>query len=242
VEEHDVRIRDGTSIRVRPIAPTDKRALADGFTQLSDESRYRRFFAPLNRLSTTDLRYLTEIDHHDHEALIAFDPGSEQTIGVARFVRSDDPTVAEVAVTVADDWQGRGVATALLEQLVSRAREEGIECFLALILEDNEAAVQLFQHLSVGDPEPKRSASGHLELLIELPEGDTVSGTLLGRALSFVARERLVVNPWRLLKHRVRETAEHPIAEVAPEGERETGGSPDEDDERSDASPDEERR
>jgi GNAT superfamily N-acetyltransferase len=240
VKERDVRIRDGTSIRVRPIAPSDKRALADGFARLSDESRYRRFFAPLNRLSTTDLSYLTEVDHHDHEALIAFDPGSDQTIGVARFVRSDDPAVAEVAVTVADDWQGRGVATALLEQLVGRAREEGIERFLALILEDNEAAVQLFQHLSRGDPEPKRSASGYLELLIELPEGDTVSGTLLGRALSFVARERLVVNPWRLLKHRVHETAEHAIPDAAPQGEAGRDESPDEEDGRTDAAPDEE--
>jgi hypothetical protein len=139
--------------------------------------------------------------------------------------------VAEVAVTVADDWHGRGVATALLEQLIGRAREEGIERFLALILEDNEAAVQLFQQLSVGDPKPKRSASGHLELVIELPEGDKVSGTLLGRALRVTAREGLVVNPWRLLKHRVHETAEHAVPAAGPTDDENGGASDDRADE-----------
>lgn len=227
MEEHEVEIRHGGTIVVRPIAPIDKQALQDGFARLSDESRYRRFFAPLRRLSTTDLRYLTEVDHHNHEALIAFDPATAETVGVARFVRGEDPTVAEVAVTVSDDWQQRGVATALLEQLIGRARKEGIERFLALVLEENDAAVQLFQQLSVGDPEPRRSASGYLELLIELPEQDEVSGTLLGRALRAAAREGLVINPWRVLKHRVFETAEHAIPAADPEidgGDEEVGG------------------
>ena len=202
---------DGTRLLSRPIEAGDKAALDDAFSRLSSESRYRRFFAPLSRLSATDLRYLTEVDHHNHEAIVAFEPEAGAVVGVARFVRSEDPAAAEVAVTVTDDWQGRGVATALLERLVARAREVGIERFVALILEENEAAIELFRALSSDDPEPRRSADGNLELVIELPEGEPVSETALGRALRTAAHGGVVINPWRLLKHRVHETAEQPL-------------------------------
>jgi GNAT superfamily N-acetyltransferase len=206
-----VELNDGAELCLRPIEPTDKEAIAAGFQRLSPESRYRRFFAPLTGLNATDLRYLTEVDHRNHEAIIAYVPEAEEAVGVARFVRSEQPTEAEVAVTVVDDWQGRGVATALLERLVQRAREEGIERFLALVLDENEAAIELLKHVSDGDPTPRRSASGNLELVIELPERDAVSGTLLGRALRIAAGGEVTMNPWRLLKHRVHETAEHVI-------------------------------
>ena len=87
-----------------------------------------------------------------------------------------------------------------------------------MILEENEAAVELFKQLSTGDPTPTRSASGHLELVIELPEEDSVQGSMLGRALRTAAHGEVVMNPWRLLKHRVQETAEHTIAEDAAAG------------------------
>jgi len=204
----EVTTRDGSALLTRPIEPGDKQALADGFARLSEESRYRRFFAPLSSLKAADLQYLTEVDHRDHEAIIAFDSESGDAVGVARFVRSEDPRVAEVAVTVIDDWHGRGVATALLEQLVVRAREEGVDRFLALVLEENEAAIEFFKALSADAPEARRSATGNLELLIELPEDDAVSGTMLGRALRTAADGSVVMNPWRLLKRRIRETAE----------------------------------
>jgi GNAT superfamily N-acetyltransferase len=159
-------------------------------------------------LNETDLRYLTEVDHSDHEALVAFLPSTGEAIGVARYVRSEDPTVAEVAVTVADDWHHKGVATALIELLVVRAREEGIERFLALVLSENEAAVELFKALAVGDAEPKRGESGHLELVIDLPEGDSISGTDLGSALRSAASDAVEINPWRLLLRQIQATVE----------------------------------
>lgn len=200
-------LEDGARILMRPIRPSDKEAIAAGFERLSPTSRYRRFFAPLTRLSAADLRYLTEIDHRDHEAIIAFDERGDP-VGVARYVRTDRPDSAEVAVTVADDWQNRGVATAMLERLVERAREEGIDYFVALILAENEEAIELFRQLSEGDAEPRRSASGHLELLIELPEEGRLSGTGLGRALRGAASGEVPINPWRVLKRRVRDIAE----------------------------------
>jgi GNAT superfamily N-acetyltransferase len=118
-----VRLRDGAEIFVRPVTPRDKRAIARGLERLSEESRYRRFFAPVHRLSDRDLAYLTEVDHHDHEALVAY-AGSGEPLGVARYVRlHDEPSKAEVAVAVVDDWQGRGVATELLAFLRRALRE-----------------------------------------------------------------------------------------------------------------------
>ena len=162
MSDRGVQLRDGTPIEIRPISGSDKEALAAAFERLSPESRYRRFFRPLKRLTATDLRYLTEVDHRDHEALVAIGPDGD-LIGVARYIRSEeDPASAEVAVTVADDWQSRGVATLLLERLVERARAEGIGHFLALVLGENRDAVELFRQLAGNDVRP-RAADGTVE-------------------------------------------------------------------------------
>lgn len=200
-EAAEVEIRDGTTLLLRPIEPDDKRALADGFDRLSPESRYRRFFAPMSRLRGTDLRYLTEIDHRDHEAILAVVPTSGEAIGVARYVRGEeDPTTAEVAVAVVDDWHGRGVATALLDRLVDRARENGVKRFLALVLADNAEAIELFRQLSVGDPTPHLGDSGYVELEIELPEGASLPHAPLRRALRAAAGGKIEIDPLRVLK------------------------------------------
>jgi GNAT superfamily N-acetyltransferase len=199
-----VRLRDRSELVVRPIRPEDKGAIVTGFERMSPESRYRRFFSPLQRLTERDLAYLTEVDHHDHEALIAFAADTREPVGVARFIRGSVPAEAEVAVTVVDDWQGKGAATALLECLVERAREEGIERFVALVLSENKEALDLFRHAPGQTSEPRRSASGHLELLIDLPEpGADVSESFLGRALRAAARGVLIANPWRVIRDRI---------------------------------------
>ena len=205
--ETDVALRDGATLRVRPIRPDDKGALASGFERMSPASRYRRFFAPLRRLSDCDLAYLTEVDHRDHEAVIGFESGSGEPVGVARFIRGAEPTEAEVAVTVVDDWQGRGVATALLERLVVRAREEGIEHFVALVLPDNPDALRIFRHLSPDGSVERRSSSGLVEFLIEVPEsggpGWLPRESSLAQALRGAATHALEINPWRLIRERM---------------------------------------
>lgn len=196
--------RGGLRLRIRPLGPDDKRLLAEGFERLSARSRYRRFFRPLDRLSERDLAYLTEIDHHDHEALAALDPATGDLIGVARYVRNDEPDQAEVSVVVGDPWQGRGVATALLECLVERARAEGVAQFVALVMEDNKEALQLFEHRMPRGARPRRSESGHLELLIDLPEPGRVRESALGRVLQTVAHGAVVVNPYRVMRDAIR--------------------------------------
>jgi RimJ/RimL family protein N-acetyltransferase len=204
VATEDVVTGGGLPIRIRPLGPEDKRLLADGFERLSARSRYRRFFTPLDRLSDRDLAYLTEIDHRDHEALAALDPETGQLIGVARYVRSGEPDQAEVSVVVGDPWQGRGVATTLLEHLTERARAEGVAQFVALVLDDNTEALKLFEHRMPRGPRPRRSKSGHLELLIDLPEPGRVRESALGRTLHAVAHSAVVVNPYRVMSDAMR--------------------------------------
>jgi ribosomal protein S18 acetylase RimI-like enzyme len=107
-------------------------------------------------------------------------------------------------VVVGDPWQGRGVATALLEQLVERARDEGIARFVALVMEDNTEALKLFEHQAPPGAKPRRSESGHLELLIDLPEPGRVRDSALGRILRTVAHGAVVVNPYRVTRDAIR--------------------------------------
>ena len=156
-------------LRIRPIEPDDKATLAAGFDRLSDESRYRRFLGAHPRLTTSDLRYLTEVDHRDHEALVALDASTDDGVGVARFIRDDTrPDSAEIAVAVADDWQGRGVGTALLRRLADRAREEGIGRFTAVMLADNAPMAHLLDDLGVTRVLDRDQ--GEVELAVDLPE------------------------------------------------------------------------
>ena len=101
----------------------------------------------MNRLSSGLVRYLTDVDHHDHEALVA-EIGGGELVGVARYVRLErEPDTAEVAVAVVDDWQGRGVASEILSRLAARARDEGIARFRATCLADNRAVLDVLQEL-----------------------------------------------------------------------------------------------
>jgi GNAT superfamily N-acetyltransferase len=199
-EPAETKLRDGSTIFIRQVRDDDKSAIAAGFERLSPESRYRRFFSGISRLSDSDLRYLTEVDHSAHEAMIAFDTEGGP-VGVARYVKVADAE-AEVAVAVVDDWQGRGAATALLDRLVERALQNGIERFLATVLSENEDALELFRSISPDDPAPRRTTAGQLELIIELPR-DGVQGTLLGRALRSAASGALEIHPWRLIRARL---------------------------------------
>jgi GNAT superfamily N-acetyltransferase len=122
----EARLRDGSRVLIRPIRPDDRELVRAGFERLSPESRYRRFLTPMPTLTDQQLAYLTDVDHDDHEAMIAIDPATADGLGISRFVRdAERPRTAEAAVTVIDEWQGRGLGTALLTALTERARKEG---------------------------------------------------------------------------------------------------------------------
>lgn len=143
-------LRDGTGVLVRPIRPEDGNRLQAGVHQLSPGSRYHRFHAAVSELSPEQLRYLTEVDQVDHLAWIALDPAlpGEPAVGVARCIRlPEEPRTAEVAVTVLEAHQGRGLGTLLLGLLSRSAAAQGIRTFRAYVLEDNAAMLRIFREL-----------------------------------------------------------------------------------------------
>jgi EmrB/QacA subfamily drug resistance transporter len=144
-----VVLRDGSAVLIRQIHSADAPLLADGFARLSARSRQMRFLTPKKELSPAELRYFTDVDHHDHEAIGALDQANGRGVGIARYVRyASDPQAAEIAVTIVDDWQGRGLGAELLSQLSDRARQEGIRRFTALVAAGNTAMTGLLRNIS----------------------------------------------------------------------------------------------
>ena len=123
--------------------------MADIFDRLSPTSRWMRFLAAKNYLTEAELRYLTDIDHHDHEALAALHHPGGHGLGVARYIRHPhDPQAAEIAIAVVDDWHRRGLGTELMTQLSGRARRAGIGRFTARMSADNVAMAGLLHTMS----------------------------------------------------------------------------------------------
>jgi RimJ/RimL family protein N-acetyltransferase len=191
---HDLAtLRDGREVLISRLTPADAPLLADAFARLSQESRRLRFLGPKTSLSSAELRYLTEVDGHTHEALCAIDPATGRGVAIGRFVRDhDDPERAEVAITVADDWQGRGLGKIMLSRLVDRAREERIRSFTALVSTDNRGMQALLRRVSP-PASVRHIGSGIAEYEIELaPKG---LGSQLEEALRAAAAGHLQLPP-----------------------------------------------
>jgi GNAT superfamily N-acetyltransferase len=163
------RLPDGTQISIRPIRPDDKPLLARGLAELSELSVRRRFLSPKPRFTSSELRYLTEVDGRNHVAIVAQRPeDSDRLLGVARWVRmAEDPETAEVAIVVADDWQGRGVGSALAEAVAEEARLRGVRRFAATVYSDNVPAQRLMAKLA-DHLDRRPSARGVSELVLDL--------------------------------------------------------------------------
>ena len=138
---HD--LRDGSTIRCRPLRASDRTKLLDGFEHFSKDSRYRRFFSPTPRLTPTMLQRLFDLDGHDRFAIgaerlrMGWLPGPG--LGIARFTRLPDARdAAEIAVSIVDEAQGQGLGTILMFELAAAAREHGINRFVAWVQHDNE--------------------------------------------------------------------------------------------------------
>ncbi|MGH2952685.1 MAG: GNAT family N-acetyltransferase [Solirubrobacterales bacterium] len=196
-DEVRLALRDGSTVVVRQITAGDREGVRRGFERLSEQSRYQRFLTGIGELSDSQLAYLTEVDHHDHEALIAYEAdGGTTGVGVARFVRLADGVSAEAAVTVVDDWQGRGLGTALCTLLAERAREEDVERFTALLLASNEQMLDVLAAL--GPVRTVSRESGMVEVEVELPRagiGEQMAGVLRVAAGGTV---ELATPPWGL--------------------------------------------
>jgi RimJ/RimL family protein N-acetyltransferase len=143
------RLADNTLLYLREIRADDKERLLASMDCLSEKSRQRRFLGPKHTLSPRELRYLTEVDGHNHYALVAVDVEDEDHIvAVARFVRlAEDPAAADAAITVCDALQGKGLGTLLARRLSDAARERGVERLTATIASENRPALKLMRKI-----------------------------------------------------------------------------------------------
>lgn len=184
----EVILSDGTRVILRPLVPEDGPRIVEGFARMSPESRYRRFMSPVDELSPEMLRKLTDVDYVDRFAwaALAKDEPGRPGIGVARYVRcEDDPQVAEAAVTVIDEYQGRGLGTLLLQALGAAALEHGIARFRGYVLEDNRAIREILEE------EGARTAhdgAGIVRVEVDLPMGEDLRSSPAYRALRALAR------------------------------------------------------
>jgi RimJ/RimL family protein N-acetyltransferase len=138
---------DGTTVFIRPIAPEDKALLVSGLRHLSPETAYRRFLSPKVRFSDAELRYLTEVDGHDHIAYVAVD--GDTLVAVGRVVRTA-PDTADMAIVVGDPWQGLGLGRRLAKLLVEKAAAEGVTRIAGTMLADNRPAFRLMKRVGTG--------------------------------------------------------------------------------------------
>jgi RimJ/RimL family protein N-acetyltransferase len=135
-----LRLADGTDIVLRPFLPGDSDLLVAGFARLSNQSRYRRFLSPIPRLTDSMLAFLTAIDGRNHRAFGALvdEPGGPVGAGVMRWVRTRaDKVVADLAITVIDDYQGRGLGGLLLDAAVLDGFAHGVDRFEGVVLGEN---------------------------------------------------------------------------------------------------------
>jgi RimJ/RimL family protein N-acetyltransferase len=186
-DQQVVTARDGSRLRLRRIAPSDADLLAQLYEGLSRQSRERRFLSAPAHLAPEDLQYLTDVEGRRHDALVALDEETGELVGEARYVREPDrPDTGEVAVMVADDRQGRGIATALLTELTRRARRQGLRRYKALVASDNEIVLEALENLG---SEATELEDGQVTLEFDFPP-EGLSERLLA-ALSWSARGQL---------------------------------------------------
>jgi acetyltransferase len=155
--EGELALKDGAKVRVRPIRPEDAALELRFFERLSERSRYHRFMQHLPELSPRMLARFTQLDYDRELALVALHPRGGEFIAVGRYAPNADGTSAEFALTVADEWQGKGLGSALLKRLCQAGREAGYQALYGYILADNHEMLELAQHL--GFTETSRDAS-----------------------------------------------------------------------------------
>jgi RimJ/RimL family protein N-acetyltransferase len=132
------------AVSLRPIRPDDAGRLIDFHQHLSPDSVYRRFFSVHPTLSAAEVERFTCVDHFEREALVAED--GDRLVAVGRYDRFPGGSEAEVAFVVADAYQHHGIATSLLDALVGGARRAGIQRFVASVLAENRAMLDVFRH------------------------------------------------------------------------------------------------
>ena len=163
--EHDVRLRDGSHVHIRPIRPDDAPRLQELYDRLSRDTAYQRFFTVMKCLPPDWARMLASVDYQRRLALIVEHDGTRgvELIGVGRYEPTDEPDTVEVAFVVQDGWQSRGLGTILFRELLDAASARGVRRFRAYVLSDNRRMLGLITRLA--DVRERKTEQGVTELL-----------------------------------------------------------------------------
>ena len=150
-EPRVLELTDGPKVQVRPIVPEDEPLLHEALAAMSQRTVYFRFLSPLKRMSDALAHRLAVVDYNDRFALVATTHkpgGKERIIGVARYDRVPKTEVAETAVAVVDEFQRRGLGSALMSILGKVARDHGINTFTLIVLPENQQMLGLLRKMS----------------------------------------------------------------------------------------------
>jgi RimJ/RimL family protein N-acetyltransferase len=163
-------LRDGRKVEIRALKPTDRSALAASVRRTSEETRYRRFFAPKRSFSEKEIEYYLNVDFVNHVALVAvLDEGGQPVIvGGGRYIVSE-PGSAEVAFAVDDPHQGLGIATRLIKHLIAIARAAGLRELVAEVLPDNNAMLKVFERCGLTATTRREGGVVHKTMALDGP-------------------------------------------------------------------------
>jgi GNAT superfamily N-acetyltransferase len=162
-----VTLSDHRVVGVRPLERRDREGLADAISRLSPQSRYLRFANAKPHMSSRELDFLVDVGRREHRALLAVDPATGWGVAVVRYVQLQaEPSVAEIAATVSDDWQGRGLGTAMVVQLIEQARDDGFSALRANVLATNKRSIAMLLRTGFA-PLPSRGTLREYELRLQ---------------------------------------------------------------------------
>jgi CRP-like cAMP-binding protein len=178
-----VELRDGTELHLRPVLPGDNERTSKGPVEFSSETLYRRFQS-MRRPTRSLMRYLFEVDYVDHFVWVMTDGADGPVVADARFVRDEtNPSLAEVAFTVADAYQGRGVGSFLMDVVAVTAWYDGIRFFSARVLTDNLPMRTILDRFGA---EWHRDDPGVVTTVVDIPPPENLS---MSRELSGQIRD-----------------------------------------------------
>jgi RimJ/RimL family protein N-acetyltransferase len=163
--ERAVVLSDGTRVFIRPIRPDDERRLAELYSRLGERTAYQRFFTLRRTLPAAWFHSFANVDYRRRLALVAEHDtrGGRELVGVGRYEPTEQEDTAEVAFVVEDGWQGRGLGSVLVDEVLGAAAARGIRRFRAYVLADNNRML----HLLAGHADilERRLEDGVVELI-----------------------------------------------------------------------------
>ncbi len=169
-----VTLRDGRSVLIRPIQPSDAPALAEAIQSADADTIRRRFLGGHPRVTPELLEYLTTVDYTSRFALVGVEPASQRGIAIARYEPAEQDGAADVAIAVAPAWRDVGLASELLRMLAQAASERGIHTFTGTYLADNRPVTAL---INEADESANQVTSGGIaEFSVPLAPGSRTLG------------------------------------------------------------------